>query len=172
MVLAVNPVAFARIVHSGYKTNPDHQGAARFIQNVNPGPRDIVIAEDVLEQTYYLGHVDYWLQDQKVAAPYVLNHEGVWKDFYTNTPLVGSADDLQQLIDKPGRGAIYIIGSGENQEDGRRYVRGEGLSKMLESPEFKVVFRGRDDLTESAQAAGAWRHRVTRWRHWHIVPRI
>ena len=147
-VLAVNPAAFARIVHSGYKTNPDHQGAARFIQNVNPGPRDIVIAEDVLEQTYYLGHVDYWLQDQKVAAPYVLNHEGVWKDFYTNTPLVGSADDLQKLIDKPGRGAIYIIGSGENQEDGRRYVRGESLSKMLESPEFKVVFRGRDDLTK------------------------
>jgi hypothetical protein len=147
-VLAVNPLAFGRIVHSGYKTNPDHQGAARFIQNVNPGPRDIVIAEDVLEQTYYLGHVDYWLQDQKVAAPYVLNHGGVWKDFYTNTPLVGSAQDLQRLIDKPMRGAIYVIGSGENQEDGRRYVRGEGLSKLLESPEFKVVFRGRDDLTK------------------------
>lgn len=147
-VLAVNPLAFGRIVHSGYKTNPDHQGAARFIQNVNPGARDIVIAEDVLEQTYYLGHVDYWLQDQKVAAPYVLNHDGVWRDFYTNTPLVGSAQDLQALIDKPGRGAIYIIGSGENQEDGRRYVRGEGLSQMLESPQFKVVFRGRDDLTK------------------------
>jgi hypothetical protein len=147
-ILAVNPLAFARIVHSGYKTNPDHQGAAKFIQSVNPGPRDIVIAEDVLEQTYYLGHVDYWLQDQRVAAPYILNHDGVWKDFYTNTPLVGSAEDLQRLIDKPGRGAIYIIGSGENQEDGRRYVRGEGLSRMLESPEFRVIFRGRDDLTK------------------------
>lgn len=147
-VLVVNPLAFARIVHAGYEANPDHQGAARFIQSVNPGPRDIVIAEDVLQQTYYLGHVDYWLQDRRVAGPYILNVDGVWKDFYTNTPLIGSAEDLQRLIDQPGRGAIYIIGSGENQQDGRRYVRGEGLSKMLESPGFKVVFRGRDDLTK------------------------
>src|SRR5262249_50360252 len=43
-VLVVNPIAFARTVHSGYRTNPDHQGAAKFMQSVNPGPRDIVIA--------------------------------------------------------------------------------------------------------------------------------
>ena len=147
-VLVVNPLAFARTVHSGYATNPDHQGAAHFMQNVNPGPRDIVIAEDVLEQTYYLGHVDYWLQARSVAVPYVLNVDGVLKDFYTNTPLVGSPEDLQRLIDKPDRGAIYIIGSGENQEDGRRYVRGDGLADMLESPQFKVIFRGRDNLTQ------------------------
>jgi hypothetical protein len=147
-VLVVNPIAFAHTVHSGYATNPDHQGAAKFMQSVNPGPRDIVIAEDVLEQTYYLGHVDYWLESQQVAAPYVLNVNGVLRDFYTNTPLIGSPGDLQRLIDQPGRGAIYIIGSGENQEDGRRYMRGEGLANMLASPEFKVVFRGRDDLTK------------------------
>jgi hypothetical protein len=147
-LLVVNPIAFARTVHSGYRTNPDHQGAAKFMQSVNPGPRDIVIAEDVLQQTYYLGHVDYWLEAQQVAAPYVLNVNGVLRDFYTNTPLIGSPEDLQRLIDKPGRGAIYIIGSGENQEDGRRFMRGEGLSNMLASPQFKVIFRGRDDLTK------------------------
>ena len=147
-VLAVSPLAFARTVHSGYKTNPDHKGAAKFIQSVNPGPRDIVIAEDVLQQTYYLGHVDYWLQDRKVAGPFILNQDGVWKDFYTDTPLVGSGEDLQRLIDKPDRGALYIIGSGENQEDGRRFVRGEELFHMLQSPDFRIVFRGRDDLTQ------------------------
>ena len=147
-LLIVNPLAFAHTVHSGYRTNPDHQGAARFMQSVNPGPRDIVIAEDVLQQTYYLGHVDYWLQARAVAAPYVLDVNGVLKDFYTNTPLVGSPEDLQRLIDKPDRGAIYIIGSGESQEDGRLWVRGEGLSRMLHSPQFKIVFRGRDDFTQ------------------------
>ena len=146
-VLVVNPIAFARTVHSGYATNPDHQGAAAFIQSINPGPNDIVIAEDVLEQTYYLGHVDYWLQSRAVASSYILNVNGVWRDFYTNTPLIGSPEDLRQIISKPGRGAIYIIGSGENQEDGRRFVRGEGLAKMLESRLFKVIYRGRDNLT-------------------------
>lgn len=147
-VFVVNPMVFARTVHSGYATNPDHKGAAVFMQSVNPGPRDIVIAEDVLEQTYYLGHVDYWLQARDVAAPFVLNMDGVVKDFYTRTPLIGSPEDLQRLIDKPDRGAIYIIGNGENHKEDRRYMRGEGLDRMLESPDFKIVFRGRDDLTE------------------------
>jgi hypothetical protein len=146
-VLVVNPIAFARTVHSGYATNPDHQGAAAFIQSINPGPNDIVIAEDVLQQTYYLGHVDYWLQGEKAAAPYILNVNGVWQDLYTGTPLIGTPQDLQRLISKPGRGAIYIIGSGENQEDGRLSMRGAGLAKMLESPRFKVIYRGRDNLT-------------------------
>ena len=147
-VLVVNPIAFARTVHSGYRTNPDHQGAARFMQSLNPGPRDIVIAEDVLEQTYYLGHVDYWLVSQHVAASFVTNVDGVAKDFYTSTPVIGTPEELQRVIDQPGRGAIYIIGSGENQEDGRLYMRGEGLNSMLQSPQFKVIFRGRDDLTK------------------------
>jgi hypothetical protein len=146
-IAAVNPIAFARTVNSGYATNPDHQGAAAFIQSINPGPRDIIIAEDVLEQTYYLGHVDYWLQARNVAGPFVLNMNGVLKDFYTNTPLISTPEELRALIDKPDRGAIYIIGSGENQEDGRRFVRGEGLANMLESNLFKVVYRGRDNLT-------------------------
>ncbi len=52
------------------------------------------------------------------------------------------------MIDQPGRGAIYIIGSGENQEDGRRRARGPGgLADMLESSRFEVVYRGRDNLT-------------------------
>jgi hypothetical protein len=147
-VLVVNPIAFAHTVHSGYRTNPDHKGAAQFMKGLNPGPRDIVIAEDVLEQTYYLGHVDYWLVSDHVAASFVTRVNGVVKDFYTSTPVVGSPEALQRVIDQPGRGAIYIIGSGENQEDGRLYMRGEGLNTMLRSPQFKVIFRGRDDLTK------------------------
>jgi hypothetical protein len=27
-------------------------------------------------------------------------------------------------------------------------MRGEGLNTMLRSPQFKVIFRGRDDLTK------------------------
>jgi hypothetical protein len=147
-VLVVNPIAFARTVHSGYRTNPDHLGAAKFMQALNPGPRDIVIAEDVLQQTYYLGHVDYWLVADSVAAQFSIRENGVVKDLYTNTPVIGSPEALQRVIDQPGRGAIYIIGSGENQEDGRLYMRGEGLNAMLHSPQFRIIFRGRDDLTK------------------------
>ena len=46
---------------------------------------NIVIAEDVLQQTYYLGHVDYWLVSQHVASSFVTNVNGVLKDFSTVT---------------------------------------------------------------------------------------
>ena len=92
--------------------------------------------------------MDYWLVSDHVAASFVTRVNGVVKDFYTSTPVIGSPEALQRVIDQPGRGAIYIIGSGENQEDGRLYMRGEGLNTMLRSPQFKVIFRGRDDLTK------------------------
>jgi hypothetical protein len=146
-LLVVNPLALARTANSGYRDHPDHQGAAAFIRSLHLGPRDILIAEDVLQQTYYLGRVDYWLQAQDVAGPFVRKVDGTLEDFYTNTPLISSAEQLQALIARPDRGAIYVIGSGENQEDGRRYVRGPGMARMLESSQFEEVFRGRDGLT-------------------------
>ena len=146
-VLVINPIALARTVNSGYRDHPDHQGAALFIRSLHLGPRDIVIAEDVLQQTYYLGHVDYWLYSREAAGQFVRPIDGQLEDFYTNTPLIGTADGLQRLLASSDRGAIYVIGSGEEQEDGRLHARGPGLSQLLASPRFKEIWRGRDGLT-------------------------
>jgi hypothetical protein len=146
-VLVVNPVALARTVKSGYATHPDHQGAAAFIRSLPLNANDILIAEDVLQQAYYLKHVDYWLQARNVAGMFVRDVDGQLKDFYTNTPLIGSGAELAALLARPDRGAIYVIGSGENQQDGRRHVRGEEMNRMLRSASFREVFRGRDGLT-------------------------
>ncbi len=105
------------------------------------------MAEDVLQQTYYLGHVDYWLVNKEVAAPYMHRVKGRWLDFYTNTPLIGTGVELERLVEQPGRGAIYVIGSGENQEDGRSLMRAFGISRALQSPPFRPIYVGRDGLT-------------------------
>ena len=146
-VLVVNPSRAARAVNSGYARHPDHKGAAEFIAALQRGPHDIIVAEDVLEQTYYLGHVDYWLVNSQVAAPFMHRVRGEWRDFYTDTPLLGSGQELEQLLEKPDRGALYIIGSGENQEDGRGLMRSRGIAEALESPRLHVVYRGRDGVT-------------------------
>ena len=146
-VLVVNPVALSKTVNAGYSTNPDHKGAAEFIRSLPYHPGDILVAEDVLQQTYYLGHVNYWLESKDVAAPFVRTTDGVTRDFYTNTPLLGTAEDLEALIARRDRGAIYVIGSGENQEDGRLLMRGPGIARLLASPIFHEVYRGRDGLT-------------------------
>ena len=76
LVLVVNPVQVAKAVDSGYANHPDHKGAAEFVAHLHPGPHDIIIAEDVLQQTYYLGHVDYWLVNKQVAASYLHRVQG------------------------------------------------------------------------------------------------
>ena len=148
LVLVVNPLRVAAAVDSGYGSHPDHKGAAEFVSRLHPGPRDIIVAEDVLQQTYYLGHVDYWLVNKQVAAPFMHKVHGRWLDFYTDTPLIGTGSELERLVDEPNRGAIYVIGSGENQSDGRSLMRAFGISEALHSPPFHAVYLGRDGLTE------------------------
>jgi hypothetical protein len=147
-LLVVNPVALGKSVALGARALPDHKGAAEYIESVHLQPNDIILAEDVLQQTYYLGQVDYWLVTKQVASKFVYESNGELRDFYTNTRLIGTGEQLQELIDRRDRGAIYVIGSGENQEDGRRYMRSDGIYEVLASPRFKLMFTGRDGLTQ------------------------
>jgi len=62
--------------------------------------------------------------------------------------VLDTGEGLQRLIKKPDRGAIYVIGSGENQGDDRRFVRGMDIYNVLRSGTFKRIYLGRDGLTE------------------------
>ncbi len=146
-VLVVDPVTVARTVNAGYAMNPDHKGAAEFMKTLPLAANDIVIAEDALQQVYYFGRVDYWLNGKDIAQQFVHEVDGKVREFYTNAPLIGSGEELQALIDKPDRGTIYVIGSGENQEDGRKAMRAYGIAEVMDSGQFEPIFLGRDGLT-------------------------
>jgi Dolichyl-phosphate-mannose-protein mannosyltransferase len=146
-LLIVNPAATARSVNAGYSIHPDHKGAAEYIESLSLRASDVIVAEDSLEQTYYLGHIDYWLAGQDVALQFVERKHGVLRDIYTGAPLIGTGAELEALVRRRDRGAIYVIGSGEGQEDERRFVRGAGIFETLQKPIFKPIFRGRDGLT-------------------------
>ena len=118
------------------------------MKSLRLAPNDIVLAEDVIEQTYYLGRVDYWLIGPEVAEEFVEDWHGRIVDIYTHTPVIDSGAKLANLMATPGRGAIYVIGSGENQGDERLYMRGVGIHQVLKSGAFKRIFLGRDGLTE------------------------
>jgi hypothetical protein len=145
--LLLNPLAVARSVNAG-KQFADHRAAARFIQSLHPGPRDIVLAEEALMQTYYLGKVDYWLTGPNNASPFGRVVNGQLVDTYTAAPIIYSGAALQSLIDRCDRGTIYVIGSGESKEEGRLYMRGPEISAMLQRPEFHTVFVAHDGLTK------------------------
>jgi 4-amino-4-deoxy-L-arabinose transferase-like glycosyltransferase len=145
-VLLVNPLALARSVDAGRRF-PDHRAAAAYVRSVRPGPHDLVVAEESLLQTYYLGHIDYWLTGPNNAANFVVRVNGRLVDQYTGVPVIYTAADFLALEQRAGRGAIYVIGSGEDQHDGRLYLRGPGIQELLQRPEFVTVYVAPDRLT-------------------------
>ncbi|WP_129775422.1 glycosyltransferase family 39 protein [Peristeroidobacter soli] len=153
-VLVVNPMEVVANVNSGYESNPDHKGAAEFMKSQNIGPGDVVLAEDILQQTYYLGHVDYWLMSRNHARRYVELKNGRIQDFYTGSGVISSAAMLEDLLRDARGHRIFVIGSGENQSDKRRGMRGD-MDPVLHSDQFEVVYEGRDGLTQVWRATGA-----------------
>jgi hypothetical protein len=147
-VLIVNPTRLRAAADPTYAHYPDHEGAARFIESLHTAPGDIIVAEDAMMQTYYLGHVDYWLEDRQQAAPFLRRVDGRWTDEYTGAPLIGSGAQLERLVKRRNRGAIYVIGSGENVDDRKTVMRGLGIEQVLTSPAFHLIYVGRDHLTD------------------------
>jgi len=147
-VLIVNPMRLQAAVSPTYARYPDHIGAAAFVASLHPGPGDLIIAEDTLMQTYYLGRVDYWLMNRKVAAPYMHEVDGKWVDVYTDTPLIGTGRQLRRLVETRDRGAIYVIGDGARDQGGPERMLGLGIAQELASPPFRLIHVGRDGLTD------------------------
>ena len=143
----IDPARLRAAADPTYAQYPDNAGAAQFLRSLHPGPGDIIVAEDALMQTYYLGHVDYWLQDKAMAAPYLHRVDGRWADIYTDTPLIGSGRQLERLIARRNRGAIYIVGSGAIQPHAD-LMEGQGIENMLDSSAFHLIYVGRDHLTD------------------------
>lgn len=147
--LVINPPALARAVHSGYELHPDHKGAAEFMRSQNVSPDDVVLVEDVLQQTYYLGkpYVDYWLLSRHHTRRYVELVDGEIRDFYTHALVISDAEMLQELLQRERDKRIFVVGSGENQSDGRKGMRGD-MDAVLRSRQFEVIYEGRDGLTQ------------------------
>ena len=153
-VAMINPVALATAINPGYDTNPDHKGAAEFIRGLTLPKDAVLIAEDVLQQSYYLGEVQYSLRPIDDAAHYSIIESGRLLDQYTGAVVIGSGDELRSVLDTHSQTEVFIVGSGENFVDGRRMLRGHGIEEVLESDRVEVVFEGRDGKTKVWKARG------------------
>jgi hypothetical protein len=146
-VMVINPFAFWRTVNAGYERYPDHKGAAEFIRALDLQPDAVLIAEDVLQQTYYLGEVDYSLRPVIDAVHFSVARGDSLIDQYTGVPVIGSGEELQELLAASDGIELYIIGSGENWVNGERLFRTHGISDVLESDLLEIVYKGRDKKT-------------------------
>jgi hypothetical protein len=147
IAIAANPAATIAAMTSDGSRYPDHRGAAQFIRTQNIKPDDIVLAEDVLQQTYYLGGVDYWLISRKHSWRFVHQVNGRMQDFYTGTAIIDTGAQFRELLDANPHRRIFVIGSGENSRDNRREMRGKEISELLKSDRFEPLFIGSDNFT-------------------------
>lgn len=145
-LLFIRPFKLEISTNEIYKRFPDHSGAAAMIKRVNPKSQDVVLAEDVLQQTYYLGKVDFWLRGYDVAKSYVREKQGALRNIYTDVPLMGTGEELEHLIQSKDRGAIYIIGSGETTGN-YAYFLSNGIWDVLKRYSPEIIFTGRDNQT-------------------------
>jgi hypothetical protein len=116
--------------------------------DVDPERKALIIAEDVLQQTYYLGKVDYWLREIGDAKLFAVIRNGYLVDQYTATTVIGTGEDLLSVVEENADRDIFVIGSGEDFIDGKRIFRGNGIGDVLESDRFEVVYEGRDEKTK------------------------
>lgn len=151
VLVLVNPNNFLRAFKDKTPEYPDHKGAAEFILKNDLHVNSILIAEDVLQQTYYLGHVDYWLIGPHVAGQFAIRTAGGHiVDIYTATQLLTDSEKLDVIMKKADLHGmrVILIGSGEEQQDGRAFARGGDLSGALKTINRKVLYVGKDRLTK------------------------
>jgi hypothetical protein len=143
----IYPAAAWQASKNDYRDHPDHKGAADFIRSLNPGPADIIIAEDCINQTYYLGKVDYRLQNFITAKNHSVLRNGNLYGQYSGAQVIGSGPQFQDILNGVSDRNVYIISSAQVSEGAQRRNRGNGISEVLESDRLEAIFTGRDRET-------------------------
>lgn len=109
MHLTYGPVADPLAL--GFDIYPDHRGAGRFVASQLQAD-DIVVAEDSLQQRWYVGRVDYWLRNEIASAPFLYRHkDGHLRDIYVNSAAATPA--VLDALDAKAPQRIWVITSGE-----------------------------------------------------------
>jgi hypothetical protein len=148
VAVIINPAAAWQAARNDYRDHPDHKGAAEFVRSLNPGPEDIIIAEDCISHTYYIGKVDFRLQDVAAAKNHSILRDGVLYGQYSNVPVIGSGRQFEELLDRQSSGNIYIISSAQVTEGMQRRNRASGIAEVLASDRLELMYVGRDRKTK------------------------
>jgi hypothetical protein len=127
-----------------FPVRADHKGAAEYVGK-NWQENDLVIAMDVLQQYYYLGKVDYWLREASDAIFYSNKRDRRYYDFYTNTPVLTTKEELERLVNQERTYRVWVITSGELTGKQAQFIPYQ-VSEYL-STSSNLVFTGQDGET-------------------------
>jgi hypothetical protein len=130
-----------------YPFYPDHKTPGEFVRR-NLASSDIVIAEDPLQQRWYVGQVDYWFRKPELVHRYVYKAtDGTVRDIYVNSRSLENEAALDAVIART-EGRVWFITSGETYPKREYYLSAEQRRwlRHLESTR-SVLYTGEDGLT-------------------------
>ncbi|MBN4063222.1 glycosyltransferase family 39 protein [Cardiobacterium sp. AH-315-I02] len=128
---------------------PDHKTPGEYVA-AHRQDSDIVIAEDVQQQTWYAGSTDYWLRQYKddTGNSFMFKKQDQkMYDIYTNS-VTATVEILNALTSDKSR-RIWLITSGETYYERDFYLR-EDQRQWLEDIEttHTPVYTGKDNITQ------------------------
>jgi 4-amino-4-deoxy-L-arabinose transferase-like glycosyltransferase len=128
---------------------PDHKYPGLFVAK-HRKPGDIVVAEDVLQQRWYAGKIDYWLRRYGSESGGHFLYKGKdlkLHDIYINT--ISVTPDILSFLANNSTQRIWLITSGETYFQRDIYLKDHQL-RWLENIEstHKPVFTGKDKITK------------------------
>jgi 4-amino-4-deoxy-L-arabinose transferase-like glycosyltransferase len=136
----INPYVY------GFNFYPDHRSAGKFV-NKNLRDNDIVIAEDVLQQYWYIGRVDYWLKDPISHQGYLyLDKTKTLRDIYVGSQII--TNEALQKIRNNHTQRIWIVTSAEivNKSQNLNQRQIEWLNSVTKS--YGAFFTAKDGITK------------------------
>ena len=126
---------------------PDHKTTGEFVKkHLRHG--DIVIAEDVLEQGWYVKQVDYWLRSQKsTKGSFYRGKDGRIRNIYTNA--LGLTHQELTYIKSLKDRRIWIITSAETSSYWNYNLSMEQLKWIKDIRSSRTpIYKGLDGITE------------------------
>jgi len=125
---------------------PDHKAPGEYVRH-RLKPEDIVIAEDPLEQRWYIGRIDYWFHDLPNVRRFLYrDRDDRLRDIYVSSILLDDETLFRALLRESAK-HVWFITSGERQEK-RDFYLSKWQSRWLDSLEqsSRPAFEGRDGI--------------------------
>lgn len=131
-----------------FERRPDHRGAGLYVRDrLETG--DIVVAEDVQQQGWYVGQVDYMLRAEVDIWPFLFTgDDGELRDVYMGAGMLWSHADFDRLFAENPERRVWIITSGETAAE-RDYFLNDDQRALLDwlDDTGAQVFAGEEGVT-------------------------
>jgi hypothetical protein len=133
------------IRRSGRREHYDHKGPGEYVRHFLQKD-DLVVAIHVVFQYIYAGRVDYWLWSGGPGTwdAWEETSEG-WKDFYIGARWINNLEGLKHILEENPTRRVWIIVSPSILR--RDHIK-EDIAKFIKSDPEKLVFRGKDGMSE------------------------